>query len=102
MNSYRVRGAGLVLSKLQSTWQTAHDCSTASLKVINETCAAIFINLAKAFNNMKHMGFIDKLGCIAVSGKCISWISKYLATHVCEITAFFSLSYSCCFTWINP
>ena len=52
-----------ILSGLQSGFRTGHSCVTATLKVLNDMtsaldakqhCAAIFIDLAKAFDTVDH------------------------------------------------
>lgn len=59
-------------------------------------CAAIFIDLAKAFDTVNHKRLIDRLSNSGISDKSLSWLSNYLTdSAVCEVrTIPFSASFS--------
>ncbi len=80
-----------ILSGLQSGFCSGHSCVTATLKVLNDItsaldaeqhCAAIFIDLAKAFDTVDHSILLDRLSSIGVTNHSLSWFSHYLSHRV--------------------
>lgn len=52
-----------------------------------ESCAALFIDLSKAFDVVDHSLLIDKLGSIGLTGNGSNWFRNYLLCSIsmCEI-----------------
>lgn len=80
-----------ILSGVQSGFRSGYGCVTATLKVLNDItsaldakqcCAAIFIDLAKAFDTVDHSILAVRLGSIGVSGHSLAWFSNYLTDRV--------------------
>ncbi len=76
-----------ILSKVQSGFRSSFSCTTAVVKVMNDIynaletqqlCAAIFIDLAKAFDTVDHSILLSRLCSIGVSNSTLSWFSNYL------------------------
>ena len=66
-----------ILSDMQSAFHSGYGCVTATLKVLNnvtialhskQCCAAIFIDLAKAFDTVDHSIIVGWLMSIGVFG----------------------------------
>ena len=69
-------------SPMQSCFRAGHGCTSAMLKVLNDIittidkrqyCAAVFINLAKAFNSFNHqilIGRLNSLGSQMTASPC--------------------------------
>jgi len=62
-----------ILSVFQCGFRAGHSCETATLKVLNDIisaldsklhCVAIFIDLAKAFDNVVHKQLLVRLNSI--------------------------------------
>jgi hypothetical protein len=58
---------------MQSGFRAGHGCTSATLKVLNDIittidkrqyCAAVFIDLAKAFNSVNHRILIGRLNSL--------------------------------------
>ena len=73
-----------ILSGMQSGFCSGYGCVTATLKVLNDVtialdskqfCAAIFIDLAKAFDTVDH----SILRSIGVSEVSLAWFANYLS-----------------------
>ena len=82
LNSYNI------LSPAQSGFRPGFGCVTATLKVLNDItsaldsklhCAAIFIDLAKAFDTVNHSILSDRLNSIGVQGRSLEWFSSFLS-----------------------
>ena len=49
-------------------------------------CAAIFINLAKAFDSVIHHILIGRLNSLGFSSDCLAWFTNYFSDRVqCQI-----------------
>ena len=92
-----------ILSGVQSGFRTGYGCITATLKIINDVvsalgtkqyCAAIFIDLAKAFDTVDHSILLDRLGSIGVSGHSLAWFSNYLTNRAQQVKSEHHLSQS--------
>lgn len=74
------------LSDMQSGFRAGHGCTSATLKVLNDIitaiderkhCAAVFIDLAKAFDSVNHSILIGKLKGLGLSNECLAWFLNY-------------------------
>lgn len=77
-----------ILSHVQSGFHSGFGCVTATLIVLNDItsvldsklyCAAIFIDLAKAFHTVDHSILTDRLSSIEIHGLSLSWFANYLS-----------------------
>ncbi|CDQ71250.1 unnamed protein product [Oncorhynchus mykiss] len=68
-----------------------HGCTSATLKVLNDIitaidkrqyCAAVFIDLAKAFDSVNHHILIGRLSSLGFSDDCLAWFYNYFADRV--------------------
>jgi hypothetical protein len=79
-------------SAVQSGFRAGQGCTSATLKVLNniiaaidkrQYCAAVFINLAKAFDSVKHHILIGRhIGSLGFSNNCLAWFTNYFAERV--------------------
>ncbi|CDR00088.1 unnamed protein product [Oncorhynchus mykiss] len=78
-------------SAVQSGFEAGHGCTSATLKVLNDIitaidkrqyCAAVFIDLAKAFNTVNHHILIGRLSSLGFSNDCLAWFTNYFADRV--------------------
>uniref|UniRef100_A0A8K9XEK3 Reverse transcriptase domain-containing protein n=1 Tax=Oncorhynchus mykiss TaxID=8022 RepID=A0A8K9XEK3_ONCMY len=76
---------------MQSGYRAGHGCTSATLKVLNDIitaidkrqyCAAVFINLAKAFDSVNHHILIGRLNSLGLSNDCLSWFTNYFSDRV--------------------
>lgn len=76
-----------VLSVFQSGFRKNHSTTTATMKVLydiisalddHKSCAALFIDLTKAFDTVNHAILLSQLECIGLSDAAIGWVSSYL------------------------
>ena len=76
-----------LLSRHQSGFRKKHSTITAALKVVNDIiealdcrkyCAALFIDLSKAFDTVDHAILSNCLHQIGLSGQAVKWFSNYL------------------------
>ena len=76
---------------MQSGFRAGHGCSSARLKVLNniktaihkrQYCAAVFIDLAKAFESVNHYILIGRLNNLAFSNDCLAWFTNYFSDRV--------------------
>ena len=76
-----------VLSKFQSGFRKNHSTATATMKVLNDvtcaldrgkSCAAVFIDLTKAFDTVNHSILLSRLCSIGLSDFTLGWVSNYL------------------------
>ena len=72
-------------SAMQSGFRACHGCTSATLKVLNDLltdidkkqyCAAVFIDLAKAFDSVNHHIFIGRLNSLGFSNNCLAWFTN--------------------------
>ena len=72
-------------------FRAGHGCTSATLKVLNDIitaidkrqyCAAIFIDLAKAFDSVNHHILICRLSSLSFSNDCLVWFTNYFADRV--------------------
>ena len=80
---------------MQSGFRAGHGCISATLKVLNNTitaidkrhyCAAVFIDLAKAFDSVNHNILIGRLNSLGFSNDCLAWFNNYFSDRVqCQI-----------------
>ena len=75
-------------------WDTVK--AMATLKVLNDIltaiekkqyCAAVFIDLAKAFDSVNHHILIGRLDSLGFSNDCLAWFTNYFSdkSSVCQI-----------------
>uniref|UniRef100_A0A4W5JJP9 Reverse transcriptase domain-containing protein n=1 Tax=Hucho hucho TaxID=62062 RepID=A0A4W5JJP9_9TELE len=78
-------------SAVQSGFRAGHGCTSATLKVLNDIitaidkrqyCAAVFIDLAKAFDSANHRILIGRLNSLGFSNDCLAWFTNYFADRV--------------------
>uniref|UniRef100_A0A8C7E0X5 Reverse transcriptase domain-containing protein n=1 Tax=Oncorhynchus kisutch TaxID=8019 RepID=A0A8C7E0X5_ONCKI len=78
-------------SAVQSGFRAGHGCTSATLKVLNDIitaidkrqyCAAVFIDLAKAFDSVNHHILIGRLSSLGFSDDCLVWFTNYFADRV--------------------
>ena len=75
-------------SAMQSGFKAGHGCTSATLKVLNDIitaidkrqyCAAVFIDLAKAFDSVNHRILIGRLNSLGFSN---DWLTNYFSDRV--------------------
>ncbi len=85
-----------ILSDFQSGFRKQHSTTTADLKVLNDFiesvdnkkhCAALFIDLSKAFDTGDHTLLIQCLVSIGLSEHAIGWFNNYLSNRTRRIQA---------------
>jgi hypothetical protein len=75
----------------KSCWQA--EGTSATLKVLNDFlyppvtdrkqyCAAVFFDLAKAFDSVKHHILIGRLDILGLSNDCLAWFTNYFSDRV--------------------
>ncbi|CDR00733.1 unnamed protein product [Oncorhynchus mykiss] len=78
-------------SAMQSGFRAGHGCTSATLKVLNDIitaidkrhyCAAVFIDLAKAFDSVNHNILIGRLDSLGFSDYCLAWFTNYFSDRV--------------------
>ena len=78
-------------STMQSSFRSGHGCTSATLKVLNDIitainkrhyCAAVFIDLAKAFDSVNHHILIGRLNTLGFSNDCLAWFTNYFSDRV--------------------
>jgi hypothetical protein len=76
---------------MQSGFSAGHGCALATLKVLNDIitaidkrhyCAAIFIDLAKAFPSVNRHILIGRLNSLGFSNDCLAWFTNYFSNRV--------------------
>ncbi|CDQ82551.1 unnamed protein product [Oncorhynchus mykiss] len=76
---------------MQSGFRAGHGCTSATLKVLNDIitaidkrhyCAAVFIDLAKAFDSVNHHILIGRLDSLSFSNDCLAWFTNYFSDRV--------------------
>uniref|UniRef100_A0A674DCX9 Reverse transcriptase domain-containing protein n=1 Tax=Salmo trutta TaxID=8032 RepID=A0A674DCX9_SALTR len=76
---------------MQSGFRADHEGTSATLKVLNDIltaidkkqyCAAVFIDLAKAFNSVNHHILIGRLNSLGFSNDCLAWFTNYFSDRV--------------------
>ena len=76
---------------MQSGFRAGHGCTSASLKVLNDIipaiakrqyCAAVFLDLAKAFDSVNHRILIGRLNGLGFSNDCLDWFTNYFSDKV--------------------
>lgn len=76
---------------LQSGFRKQHSTATAALKVFNDVfealdskkfCAALFIDLSKAFDTVDHSLLLKILLKIGISKQAATWFTDYLASRM--------------------
>jgi hypothetical protein len=80
-----------ILYGMQSGFRSGCGCVTATLKVLNDVsialdskqcCAAIFIDLAKAFDTVDHSILVGRPWSIDISEGSLAWFANYLSQRV--------------------
>uniref|UniRef100_A0A4W5JWS3 Reverse transcriptase domain-containing protein n=1 Tax=Hucho hucho TaxID=62062 RepID=A0A4W5JWS3_9TELE len=70
----------------ESGSRVGHGCTSATLKVLNDIittidkrqyCAAVFIDLAKAFDSVNHRILISRLNSLGFSNDCLAWFTYF-------------------------
>uniref|UniRef100_A0A673ZBM9 Reverse transcriptase domain-containing protein n=1 Tax=Salmo trutta TaxID=8032 RepID=A0A673ZBM9_SALTR len=79
-------------SAMQSGFRAGQGCTSATLKVLNiiitaidkrwRLCAAVFIDLAKAFDSVNHHILIGRLDSLGFSNDCLAWFTNYFSDRV--------------------
>uniref|UniRef100_A0A8C7MEU3 Reverse transcriptase domain-containing protein n=1 Tax=Oncorhynchus kisutch TaxID=8019 RepID=A0A8C7MEU3_ONCKI len=78
-------------STMQSGFKAGHGCTSATLKVLNDIitatdkmhyCAAVIIDLAKAFDSVNHHILIGRLNSLGFSNDCRAWFTSYFSDRV--------------------
>ena len=73
-------------------FRAGHGCTSATLKVLNDIitaidkrhyCAAVFIDLAKAFDSVNHHILIGRLNSLGFSNDCLAWFTNYFSDRFC-------------------
>ena len=76
---------------MQSSFRAGHGCTSATLKVLDDIitainkrqyCAAVFIDLAKAFDSVNHRILIGRLNSLDFSNDCLTWFTNYFVDRV--------------------
>uniref|UniRef100_A0A8C7RRI2 Reverse transcriptase domain-containing protein n=1 Tax=Oncorhynchus mykiss TaxID=8022 RepID=A0A8C7RRI2_ONCMY len=84
-------GSHHTFSAMQSGFRAGHGCTSATLKVLNDIitaidkrhyCAAVFIDLAKAFDSVNHKILIGRLDSLGFSNDCLAWFTNYFSDRV--------------------
>jgi hypothetical protein len=79
------------LFAMQSGFRAGHGCTSATIKVLNDIisaidkrhyCAAVFIDLAKAFDSVDHRTLIGRLASLGFSKNCLDWFTNYFSGRV--------------------
>lgn len=77
-----------ILSNFQSGFRKKHSTTTAALKVVNDFidfldkkqhCAALFIDLSKAFDTVDHAILKQRLLSVGLSEQTVCWFENYLS-----------------------
>ena len=77
-----------VISDFQSVFRKRHSTTTAALKAFNhfihsidtkQLCAALFVDLSKAFDLVDHSLLIHSLVRVGLSTETVCWSETYLA-----------------------
>lgn len=77
-----------ILSEFQSGFRKHHSCVTATTKVLNDihtsldnksTCAALFVDLSKAFDTVDHSILLNKLCLIGITDTPLLWFTNYFS-----------------------
>lgn len=77
-----------ILSNFQSGFRKEHSTITATMKVVNDiigfldkkqSCAALFIDLSKAFDTVDHHILRLRLSSIGLSDQAVGWFENYLS-----------------------
>ena len=77
-----------ILSPFQSGFRKQHSTATAAIKVINDIveamdakkyCAALFIDLSKAFDTVDQSISCQRLSTIGMSDHAVGWFSNYFS-----------------------
>jgi hypothetical protein len=78
-------------SAMQSGVRAGHGCTSATLKVLNniitatdkrQYCAAVFIDLAKAFYSVNHHILVGRLNSLGFSNDCFARFTNYFSDRV--------------------
>ena len=78
-------------SAMQSGFPASHGYTSATLKVLKNIitaidkrpyCAAVFIDLAKAFDSVYHRILIGRLNSLGFSNNCLDWFTNYISDRV--------------------
>jgi hypothetical protein len=76
---------------MQSGFRAGHGCTSATLKVLNyiitaidkrQYCAALFINLAKAFDSVSHRILIGRLNNLGFSNDCLALFTNDFSDRI--------------------
>uniref|UniRef100_A0A8C7QQ74 Reverse transcriptase domain-containing protein n=1 Tax=Oncorhynchus mykiss TaxID=8022 RepID=A0A8C7QQ74_ONCMY len=76
---------------MQSGFRAGHGCTSATLKVLNDIltaidkkhyCAAVFIDLVKAFGSVNPHILIGRLDSLGFSNDCLAWFTNYFSDRV--------------------
>ena len=70
---------------MQSGLRAGHASTSATLKVLNDiittidNCAAVFIDLAKAYDSVNHHILIGRLNSLGFSNDCLAWFTNHFS-----------------------
>lgn len=82
--------ANNILSEAQSGFRTGHSTISAALSVTNDIintldkkqhCAALFIDLSKAFDSVDHALLLTRLSSIGLSHRAVGWFRNYITNR---------------------
>ena len=80
-----------ILSAVQSGFRSGHSTTTAAMAVANyiinaldekQHCAALFVDLSKAFDSVHHELLLDRLRNIGFSEGAVNWFRNYLSGRI--------------------
>ncbi|KAJ8287209.1 hypothetical protein GJAV_G00048920 [Gymnothorax javanicus] len=83
-------GSHNILSPLQSGFRKRHSTVSAAVKVVNDIlealdkkfhCAALFVDLSKAFDIVDHSILCQRLSAIGFSSNAVGWFANYLSNR---------------------
>ena len=95
----------VMLSGMQSSFRSGYGCVTATLKVLNDVaialdskqyCAAIVIDLSKAFDTVDHSILVGRLRSIVVSEGSLGWFANCLSKSAVYEVRKFAVSDTAC------
>ena len=73
------------LSTMQSGFRAGHGCTSADIITAidkRQYCAAVFIDLVKAFASVNHSILIGRLNSLGFSNDCLAWFPNYFSDRV--------------------
>ena len=96
---------------MQSAFRSGYGCVTATLKVFNDVnitldskkyCAAIFIDLGKAFDTVDHSILVGRIRSIGFSEGSLAWFANFLSNSAVYKVRISAFSATACHQGITP